>query len=74
MAQGKNKIEIIDRGHDVPVYSSVCSYCKHLVVGGRTCQAFPEGIPMSIWMGQNKHTSPVAGDEGLTFEKAGVDK
>lgn len=62
----------IDKGHDIPVYSEVCSYCRHLKLEspGRTCEAFPEGIPMDIWLGKNKHTGPYPGDNGIRFEKA----
>ncbi len=53
----------IDKGHDIPVFSEVCMFCKNLIEDGidRGCQAFPkkEGIPMEIWMGKNKHTEPL---------------
>lgn len=61
----------IDKGHDIPVYSKVCSLCTHLDLksAGRTCKAFPEGIPMDIWLGKNKHTEPFPGDHGIRFQK-----
>ncbi len=64
----------IDRGHDIPAYSYTCTLCAHLHDSpdrpGR-CQAFPDGIPMEIWMGRNRHLEPVDGDRGIRFELAG---
>jgi len=34
------------------------------------CEAFPEGIPDEIAYGDNDHTSPFTGDNGIQFEKA----
>jgi len=54
----------------IPVFSDVCSHCAHwFIETGRKCEAFPDGIPMEIWMGKNKHISPVKGDHGVQFEK-----
>ena len=61
----------IDAGHEIPVYSRVCSLCKHFTGkrgGERTCTAFPDAIPMRIWMGENHHTHPYPGDHGIQFE------
>jgi len=51
-------METIDKELEIPVYSEVCSYCVHLKDLGkkRKCKAFPKGIPMDIWMGENEHT------------------
>lgn len=65
----------IDKSLQIPVYSPVCSYCKHLrvrVKEGRTCDAFEDGIPMSIWLGENDHADPFPGDNDIQFEPAGV--
>lgn len=68
---GKNGKQItIDKGHDIPVYSPVCSYCQHLSKKSeRACKAFPDGIPMVIWLGENRHNRPFPGDGGIRFER-----
>jgi len=33
------------------------------------CAAFPEGIPDEIAYGENPHTKPFQGDNGIQFEK-----
>jgi len=53
--------------------------CKHLrgvisdgegEMGERpTCKAFPDGIPAEIAYGDNLHTEPFEGDNGITFEE-----
>lgn len=47
-----------DKDHEWYPFSDVCISCSHLWQDGvgRTCKAFPEGIPDDIWMGSNKHT------------------
>jgi hypothetical protein len=56
------------------IFSPICSYCKHFDIGSaiaevRTCAAFPIGIPTEIWKGDNNHTNPYPGDQGITFLK-----
>ena len=63
--------ETIDKGHDVPVYSEVCSFCIYLKLESvRACKAFPGGIPLDIWKGKNKHTDPFPRDNGIRSKKA----
>ena len=66
----------IDKGHDLPVYSPVCSLCIHLnwrapeFGKSGTCRAFPDGIPEDIWTGADPHTKPHDGDKGILFKRA----
>lgn len=48
----------IDKEFEIPKYSPVCSFCIHLRGFGRDrkCEAFPKGIPLDIWNGDNPHT------------------
>ncbi len=60
----------IDKGHEVPQYSPVCSLCKHATGFFRSCAAFGEKpIPLPIWNGKNDHTEPYPGDNGIRFER-----
>ena len=45
----------------------LCNRCKHLR-RGITCDAFPNGIPMSI-LRNGEHFLPVPGDTGIVFEE-----
>jgi len=59
----------LDADLEVPVYSPVCSTCRRFRTGrpGRTCDAFPDAIPLRIWTGANDHRRPVDGDHGLQY-------
>lgn len=59
----------IDIEHDIPVYSDTCTLCRHLQAGDeRICSAFPDGIPLAIWIGDSEHHQPYPGDNGIQFE------
>jgi hypothetical protein len=65
---------IDDRELSIPVYSEVCTLCRHWDIESdkpRHCAAFPDGdgIPMEIWMGGNDHRQPFDGDRGVQFEQ-----
>lgn len=60
---------------EVMRYSSVCTFCIHLLSGPeQKCRAFPDGIPKEIWSGQNKHNKPFPGDHGIQFERLEPDR
>ena len=62
---------VLDKDEETPIYSKVCVYCAHLITDpeGRTCKAFPDGIPMEIWDGRNDHRKPYPGDGGVVFRR-----
>jgi hypothetical protein len=56
---------------DIPSISPVCTFCAHFDetdVLARLCKAFPNGIPLDIWVGQQNHDDPYPGDNGIRFE------
>ena len=60
---------VIDQGHEESLGGSVCIRCRHWrLLEGRTCDAFPDGIPPEIWIGENEHRNPYPGDHGIRFE------
>jgi hypothetical protein len=65
-------IVIDDRELSVPEYSPVCTFCLHLRTK-RLCDAFGDfgknTIPMVIWIGEDDHTKPYPGDNGIQFER-----
>ena len=45
-----------------------CVNCRHRLIG-MICEAFPEGIPLPIWRGEQSHLEPVPGDHGIQYER-----
>lgn len=47
----------------------ICHLCKHQSRSNpMKCDAFPDGIPRSILVGDFIHTEPFKGDHGIQFE------
>jgi hypothetical protein len=48
----------------------MCLDCKNLIEIKmvQACRAFPEKIPMAIWLGEHDHHMPYEGDNGILFE------
>lgn len=57
---------------EVPLLRLVCTYCRHFDPDGETvtrwCAAFPDGIPMPIWLDEHTHQEAYPGDHGIQFE------
>lgn len=52
------------------LYSPVCTRCTH-ISGYRKCRAFGiQAIPVSIWRGDDNHTTPWPCDHGILFEES----
>ena len=47
--------------------SDQCISCKHYT-GVRSCQAFPEGIPVEVFTGKHDHRTAYPGDGGIRYE------
>jgi hypothetical protein len=67
----KYQLDGVDsKGYAVlPIGGFPCLYCTHLISDKEhRCQAFLEGIPIEIWNGENDHSKPFPGDNGITFK------
>lgn len=49
-----------------------CKLCAHYL-GNQTCQAFPEGIPEPLWLGEHLHQTAYPGDQGYRFQGKPLD-
>ena len=64
-----DKVVLDDSRISIPVFSPICTFCRHHKIGSdRQCAAFPNGIPMEIWLGRNKHSASYPGDQGIQFQ------
>ena len=58
----------LDGEHSIPLFSTTCDGCRHLdLAKSRACKAFPNGIPLVIWLGQHDHRTPYLDDHGIQF-------
>ncbi len=61
---------LLDESDQIPLHSPSCTLCIHWHrTRHRTCAAFPDGIPMVIWLGENNHREPYPNDHGIQFER-----
>lgn len=49
-----------------------CAGCLHFDSNYQACPAFPNGIPTAILEGENNHSEPFPGDNGIRFERRAV--
>ncbi|GEM_PF-2746230 len=48
--------------------SGQCWFCIHHFTGTwGACSAFPNGIPIDVYVGQRSHKTPIEGDNGIQF-------
>lgn len=62
---------------DVSPVSDICWDCKNFNgddPAARICSAFPKGIPLPIWNGENDHTKNYPGDNGILFTPIQITK
>jgi len=72
----KNTIVLDDTLNYLGMFSKICIFCKHYIIGKQDfekkipgfCKAFPKGIPKDIWLGKNNHKKPYKGDNDIQFE------
>lgn len=52
---------------------SQCVWCRHRYADGRSCKAYPEGIPEAILKNRHDHREPFDRDGGVRFEPEKVE-
>lgn len=62
----KKKHDAARKIGNLPMLSRVCSSCANYR-SNMSCAAF-KSIPEEIWLGENDHTNPYPGDNGIQFE------
>lgn len=66
----KNIYDTLDGEDARDIFSPICCGCAHATLAfGHRCAAFPDRIPDAIWKGENDHTQPYPGDNGIRFER-----
>lgn len=59
---------ILDDRHEIfNMYKSQCARCRFFTRDGYRCQAFPEGIPEEILLGDQNHEKTYNGQKGNTL-------
>ncbi len=59
---------VLDGPGSRPWKSDTCWDCVHSRVG-KTCLAFPDGIPDELWGAYQGHREPYPGDHGIQYEQ-----
>lgn len=52
---------------------SQCVWCRHRYADGRSCKAYPQGIPEAIVKNRHDHREPFDRDGGVRFEPERVE-
>jgi len=60
--------ELIDAMPEAMKNTKVCYTCKHLHSNNRTCEAFPQGVPMVYKTGEKEHTSAKKQGNSIVWE------
>lgn len=53
----------------ITIGAGICSRCQHVKADGLSCDAYPDGIPAMILIGQLDHRTELPGDRGIQFKK-----
>jgi hypothetical protein len=59
------------RNDPVFMRAGICHTCTHIRKQGK-CDAFPDGIPLNILVGNLIHNRPLPGDHGIQFEAKAI--